>query len=135
MASQKDAGLIIDGEEDEEEEEETGDCQPDESVSDVNVVPPSIADTESSLDPLLGPGRLVPLTPFQGRLILARQHLRRMWRDSITKPKCERATKTMREISHSVAKSTSMVTSTTNTYAQAMENMATILAYSSPAVH
>jgi hypothetical protein len=28
-----------------------------------------------------------------------------------------------------------MVTSTTNTYAQAMENMATILAYSSPAVH
>eukprot|EP00240_Pyramimonas_obovata_P011081 CAMPEP_0118937718 /NCGR_PEP_ID=MMETSP1169-20130426/23578_1 /TAXON_ID=36882 /ORGANISM="Pyramimonas obovata, Strain CCMP722" /LENGTH=135 /DNA_ID=CAMNT_0006881437 /DNA_START=183 /DNA_END=590 /DNA_ORIENTATION=- len=132
MASQKDAGLIIDGEEDEEEEEQQGGLESGDVASEAGVVTPSIPDTECSLDQLAGPSRLVPLTQYQGRVNAARQFVRRSWRDHITRPKCETAIKTMREMSQSVTKSTSVVTNTTNTYTQALETLAGILAPPGP---
>ena len=130
MASQKDAGLIIDGEEDEEEEEEQEIVDTGDIASEAGVVAPSIPDTECSLDQLVGPSRIVPLTQYQGRVKAARQFIRRSWRDTITKPRCEKAIKTMREMSQSVMKSTSVVTNTTNTYTQALENISSMLASS-----
>eukprot|EP00959_Pyramimonas_sp_CCMP1952_P052176 1090395-Pyramimonas_sp.AAC.1 len=133
MASQKDAGMIIDGEEDEEDEEVEG-LEGGDVGSEAEVVPPSIPDTECSLDHISGPTRVVPLTQYQGRVKVARQYVRRSWRDTITRPKCEKAIRTMRDISQSVIKSTNVVTNTTNTYTQALENISSILAYSGPSV-